>query len=149
MNTKSLHIVNRKAGFEYRTDISFTAGIMLTGTEVKSIRLGNVNINDAYCMMTDGELFIRNLHISEYKQGGFGKHETLRDRKLLLNRHELKKIASRLKEKGTAVYPLKMFTNERGIFKVEIGVGKGKKSYDKREDIKARDIERELSKIKF
>jgi len=149
MSEKPVHIVNRKAGFEYHTDLKFTAGMVLTGTEVKSIRNGNANINDAYCMMEGGELFIKNMHISEFKQGSFNKHDTLRSRKLLLSKQELHKIAFRLKEKGTAVYPIKLYANERGILKLDIGLGKGKKSFDKREDIKAKDIQRELARIKF
>src|SRR5690606_10448759 len=103
MSEKRLNIVNRKANFEYHIDIKFTAGMVLTGTEVKSIRSGNANISDAYCMMEDGELLIKNMHISEFKQGSFNQHETLRNRKLLLNKQELRKITGRLKEKGTAI----------------------------------------------
>lgn len=149
MSGKGVNIVNRKANFEYHTDVRFTAGIVLTGTEVKSIRNGNANISDAYCMLEDGELFIKNMHISEFKQGSFNQHETLRSRKLLLSKQELRKIASRLKEKGTAIFPIKLYDGERGFLKLDIGVGKGKKSFDKRDDIKAKDIQRELSKIKF
>lgn len=149
MSDKAINILNRKAGYEYHTDIKFTAGLVLTGTEVKSIRNGNANISDAYCMMENGELIIKNMHISEFKQGSFNQHETLRNRKLLLNKHELKKITSRLKEKGTAVFPIKLYASERGILKLDIGVGKGKKSFDKRDDIKTKDIQRELSRIKF
>jgi SsrA-binding protein len=146
---KNLNIVNRKANFEYHTDIKFTAGIVLTGTEVKSIRMGNANISDAYCMIEDGELVIKNMHISEFKQGSFNQHETLRNRKLLLNKQEIRKIISRLKEKGTAIFPIKLYASDRGFLKLDIGVGKGKKSFDKREDIKKKDVARELSKIKF
>lgn len=149
MSDKGVNILNRKANFEYHTEIKFTAGLVLMGTEVKSIRAGNVNISDAYCMMEDGELLIKNMHISEFKQGSFNQHETLRNRKLLLNKQELRKIISRLKEKGTAVFPIKLYASERGFLKLDIGVGKGKKAFDKRDDIKARDIQRELSKIKF
>lgn len=149
MSHKGVNILNRKANFEYHTELKFTAGLVLMGTEVKSIRNGNANISDAYCMMEDGELIIRNMHISEFKQASFTKHETLRNRKLLLNKQELRKIASRLKEKGTAVFPIRLYENERGFLKLDIGVGKGKKSFDKRDDIKTRDIQRELAKIKF
>lgn len=149
MSDKGVNILNRKANFEYHTELKFTAGLVLTGTEVKSIRNGNANISDAYCMMEDGELVIKNMHISEFKQASFNQHETLRNRKLLLNKQELKKIGNRLKEKGTAVFPIRLYENERGFLKLDIGVGKGKKSFDKRDDIKTRDIQRELSKIKF
>lgn len=149
MSDKAINILNRKAGYEYHTDLKFTAGLVLTGTEVKSIRNGNANISDAYCMMENGELIIKNMHISEFKQGSFNQHETLRNRKLLLNKHELKKITSRLKEKGIAVFPIKLYASERGILKLDIGIGRGKKSFDKRDDIKTKDIQRELSRIKF
>lgn len=149
MSQKGVNILNRKANFEYHTELKFTAGLVLMGTEVKSIRNGNANISDAYCMMEDGELIIRNMHISEFRQASFTQHETLRNRKLLLNKQELRKIASRLKEKGTAVFPIRLYENERGFLKLDIGVGKGKKSFDKRDDIKTRDIQRELAKIKF
>jgi SsrA-binding protein len=146
---KPINIVNRKAGFEYHLDLKFTAGIVLSGTEVKSIRNGHANISDAYCMMEDGELLIKNMHISEFKQGSYNNHEPLRTRKLLLTKQELKKISVRVKEKGIAIYPIRLYVGERGFLKLDIGVGKGKKSFDKRDDIKQKDIQRELSKIKF
>jgi SsrA-binding protein len=149
MRDKSVNIVNRKANYEYHTDSKFTAGMVLMGTEVKSIRMNNANISDAYCMMEKGELYIKNMHISEFKQGSFNQHETLRNRKLLLNKQELRKIEGKLKDKGPAVFPIRLYTSDRGILKLDIGVGKGKKSFDKREDIKAKDVKRELSKIKF
>jgi SsrA-binding protein len=146
---KPVNIVNRKAGFEYHLDLKFTAGLVLSGTEVKSIRSGNANISDAFCMIENGELVIRNMHISEFKQGSYNNHEPMRTRKLLLTKQELKKLGNRIKEKGTAVYPIKLYANERGFLKLDIGIGKGKKSFDKRDDIKQKDIQRELSKIKF
>jgi SsrA-binding protein len=100
-------------------------------------------------MIEDGELFVKNMHISEFKQGTYNKHEPLRNRKLLLNKKELSKIGTRLKEKGTAVFPIKLYANERGILKLDIGLGKGKKAFDKRDDIKTKDIQRELARIKF
>ena len=149
MAGKPLHIVNRKASFEYHLDLKFTAGLVLTGTEVKSIRSGNANISDAFCIVENGELIIRNMHISEFKQGSYNNHAPLRTRKLLLTKQELKKLEGRAKEKGTAIYPIKLYVSERGFLKLDIGVGKGKKSFDKRDDIKQKDIQRELSKIKF
>jgi SsrA-binding protein len=146
---KAVNIINRKAGFEYHQDLKFTAGLVLSGTEVKSIRSGNANISDAYCMLEENELVIKNMHISEFKQGSYNNHEPLRIRKLLLTKQELKKLTSRIKEKGTAVYPIRLYAGERGFLKMDIGVGKGKKSFDKRDDIKQKDIQRELSKIKF
>ncbi len=149
MALKPLHITNKKANYEYFVDLKFTAGIVLKGTEVKSVREHNVNINDAYCLLEDGELWIKNMHISEFKQGSYNNHLPLANRKLLLNKQELRKITSRVKEKGVTIFPLKLFVNDRGFIKLDIGVGKGKKSFDKREDIKQKDIQRELSKIKF
>ncbi|MDP2175055.1 MAG: SsrA-binding protein SmpB [Bacteroidota bacterium] len=149
MTLKPLNIFNKKANYEYFVDLKFTAGIVLKGTEVKSIREHNVNINDAYCMLEEGELWIKNMHISVFKQGSYNNHEPISNRKLLLSKQELKKITSRMKEKGVAIFPLKLYVNDRGFIKLDIGVGKGKKSFDKREDIKQKDIKRELSKIKF
>ena len=149
MNPKSVNIVNRKANFEYHIEHKFTAGLVLSGTEVKSIRAGNANISDAFCMLEGTEILIRNMHISEFKQGSYNNHDPLRFRKLLLNKAEIKKITGKLKDKGTAIFPLKLYANERGFLKLDIGVGKGKKSFDKREDITPKDIQRELSKLKF
>jgi SsrA-binding protein len=145
---KKIEIVNRKAGFNYHVDEKYSAGMVLTGAEVKSIRANNVNMGDAYCFFESGELFIKNLHISEFKQASFGVHDPLRNRKLLLNKKELKKLSTKAKVKGTAIFPIKIFENERGIFKLEIGVGQGKKLYDKREDMKEKDVKRELERFK-
>jgi SsrA-binding protein len=145
-DTKKVEILNRKAGFNYHIEYRYTAGLQLSGTEVKSIRLGNVNISDAYCFMEDGEMFIKGMHISEFSHGGYTTHDPLRDRKLLLNRQELKKIHQRIREKGMTVFPIRLFESERGLLKLEIGLGKGKKQYDKRDDMKERDIKRELDR---
>ena len=145
-NRKKVEILNRKAGFNFHVEYRYEAGIILQGTEVKSIRAGNVNISDAYCFMEGNELFIKNMHISEFKNAGYATHDPLRDRKLLLQEQELKKIHSRIREKGMTVFPLRLFENDRGLLKVEIGLGKGKKQFDKREDIKERDIKRELDR---
>lgn len=149
MTTKALNIVNRKANFEYHVESKFTAGLVLNGTEVKSIRSGNANISDAFCILENNEILIRNMHISEFKQGSYNNHDPMRFRKLLLNKSEIKKIISKLKDKGTAIFPLKLYANDRGFLKLDIGVGKGKKAFDKRDDIKQKDIQRELSKLKF
>jgi SsrA-binding protein len=137
-------IKNRKASFEFHLLQSFTAGVVLTGTEVKSLRNGEANLGDAFCTMEQDELFIRNFYIKELKQGGHYNHEPKRSRKLLLNRHELKKISVKLKEKGVTLIPVQLYFNEKGFVKIEIALAKGKKSYDKREDVKKRDVEREL-----
>ncbi|MBM3920092.1 MAG: SsrA-binding protein SmpB [Sphingomonadales bacterium] len=143
-----IEILNRKASFNYHADTKYTAGIMLLGTEVKSIRAGNVNMGDAYAVTDSGELWLKNLHISPFAQGSFGQHEPLRDRKLLLNRKELKKIAVALKNVGIAAFPIRLFEDEKGLFKLELGVGPGKKTHDKREDLKTKDVEREMARFK-
>ncbi len=149
MSLKPVNIINRKANFEYHIDQKFTVGIVLTGTEVKSIRMGNANISDAFCMIENNEVWIKNMHISEFKQGSYNNHEPIHNRKLLLNKIEIKKITNKIKDKGTAIFPIKLYASERGFLKLDIGVGKGKKAFDKRDDIKQKDIQRELSKIKF
>ena len=133
---------NRKARFNYTIETKYTAGIMLLGTEVKSIREGMVNFNDSYCLFINNELWVRGLHISEY---GYGTtHEAIRDRKLLLKKKEIKKIQNLIKERGFTIFPLEIFFTERNIAKIEIGIGKGKKEYDKRETIKKRESERDI-----
>jgi len=144
----NVQIKNKKASFEYFLLEKFIAGIVLTGTEIKSIRKGKANLTDAYCSFTDGELFIRNMHISEYEYGTYNNHEPKRDRKLLLTTRELRKIKSKLEEKGLTLIPTFMFINEKGLAKIEIALGKGKKLYDKRETLKKKDTQRELEREK-
>lgn len=141
-------IVNRKAKFEYQFLQTYEAGITLTGTEVKSIKLGLANLSDAYCLFKNGELYVKSMYIAEYNFGNVHNHETRRDRKLLLKKAELKKIERRVNEKGNSVIPYKIYLNERGMIKVEIAVAQGKKSYDKRESIKSKDLKRDLDRIK-
>ena len=141
-------IVNRKAKFEYHFLQEFTAGVMLTGTEVKSLRMGNGNLSDAYCLFKNGELFIKSLYIAEYDHGSIFNHETRRERKLLLRKTELKKLERRVKEKGLTVVPYKLFFSDRGIVKIQIVLGQGKKAYDKRDAIKERDVKRDLERSK-
>lgn len=143
---QQLTIKNRKASFEYSFLISFTAGIMLTGTEVKSIRDGKANLSDSFCIFINDELWIKNMHISEFSHGSYNNHDPKRTRKLLLNKKEMLKLQSRGKEKGTTIIPVKLFFNERGIAKLEIALARGKKMFDKRESIKKRDVEREISR---
>lgn len=140
-------IQNKKASFEFLLLQTFTAGIVLTGTEVKAIREGKASLSEAYGIMTDGELWLKNMHISEFKQGSYNNHEPKRLRKLLLNKLELRKIESRLKEKGTTIVPVQLYFNERGFAKVDIAVARGKKMFDKREDLKKKDQEREIRKV--
>lgn len=141
-----MEIKNRSAYFEYFIDDKYVAGIMLTGTEVKSLRAGKASFNDSYCIFQKGELWIRSLHIAEYSHGTINNHDPIRERKLLLNRRELKKLEAKIKEKGYTIVPLRMFMNEKSLVKLEIGLGKGKKMHDKRETIKQRDTEREIKR---
>ncbi|HRO44714.1 SsrA-binding protein SmpB [Agriterribacter sp.] len=140
------NIRNRSAWYEYHIDDKYVAGLVLTGTEVKSLREGRASFNDSYCYFHKGELWIKSLHIAEYSHGTYHNHEPLRERKLLLNKKELKKLESKLKEKGYTIVPLSIFFSEKGLVKIEIGLGKGKKLHDKRESIKARDTEREIKR---
>lgn len=143
---KKVNIDNRRASFEYFFLEKLTAGIALTGTEIKSIRMKNVNLQDAYCFIQDGELYIRNMHISIYSEGTHYNHDPLRDRKLLATRRELKKWEEKLKDQGLTIVPVRLFTNDRGLAKIEIALAKGKKLYDKRETIKERDVKRDLER---
>jgi SsrA-binding protein len=144
-----VQIRNKKASFEYEFLDTYTAGIVLTGTEIKSVRMGNVNMSDAYCVLDKGELWVKNLHISRYNEGSYNNHEPLRDRKLLLTAHELRKLENKSKEKGLTIIPVKLFTSARGYAKLEIALARGKKMYDKREDIKERDVKREMQRTKY
>lgn len=141
-----MEIINRSATYEYFIEARMEAGMVLTGTEVKSIREGKVSFNDAYCYLDKGELFIKSLHISEYSHGGYHNHDPLRVRKLLLHKKELKKLDAKTREKGNTIVPLKIYFNEKGKVKMEIGLAKGKKLHDKREAIRNRDVEREIRK---
>jgi len=118
----------------------------LTGTEIKSLRLGKASFNDSHCYFNDRELFVKNLHIAEYSFGTYNNHDTVRERKLLLNKNELRKLEGKTTEKGYSIIPLKIFLTEAGLFKMEIGLGKGKKLYDKRETIKERETDRDIKR---
>ena len=137
---------NRKANFEYEILSKYEAGMVITGTEVKSLREGKVNLQEAYGRITNDEVWIINSHINEYKYGNINNHEPLRNRKLLLNKKEIRKIKQMLQEKGLTLVPLKMYF-KGSLVKMEIGIARGKKLYDKRESIKKRDIERNLSRL--
>lgn len=145
---KNLEVLNRKASYEYTFLETFDAGIQLLGTEIKSIRTGNVNLRDAYCVFNKGELYLRSLFIAEYKQGNQFNHEERRTRKLLLKKQELKKLEKKIKEKGFTVVPFRLYLNERGIAKIEIALAQGKKIHDKRESIKEKDNKREMDRVK-
>lgn len=139
-------ISNRKAYYEYNIETKYVAGLVLSGTEIKSLRAGKASFNDSFCFFNRGELFVKNLHISPYSFGTHYNHEPLQERKLLLHKKELRKLESKLKEKGFTIVPLKIFIASNGFAKMEIGLGKGKKTYDKRESIKARESERDIKR---
>jgi len=142
-----MELSNRGAFHEYFIEQRFTAGMVLSGTEVKSLRAGKASFNDAYCFFHKGELFVKSLHISEYKLGTIYNHMPTQERKLLLHKKELKKLDNKMKEKGYTIVPLKIFFTAGGYAKLEIGLGKGKKVHDKRNTIKDRDNDRELRKM--
>lgn len=141
-----MEIRNKSATFEYFIEDKFDAGMMLTGTEVKALREGKASFNDSYCLVDRGELYIKGLHISHYSFGSYANHVPTRDRKLLLKKKELNKIAQKLKEKGLTIIPLKIYFSERGLAKIQIGLGRGKKLHDKRESIKQRESDREIKR---
>lgn len=141
-----MEISNRKAYHEYFFEAKYIAGMVLSGTEIKSLRAGKASFNDSYCVFSDGELFVKSLHISEYAFGTYTNHQPLQERKLLLNKKELKKLEAKIKEKGYSIIPLKLFLTDNGWFKLEIGLGKGKKIYDKRETIKERENDRDIKR---
>jgi len=146
--TSDIVIRNKKASHEYEFLEKYVAGIKLTGTEIKSIRLGKATIGDAYCLFHDGELYIKGMHISEYYWGNLNNHDPLRERKLLLTKRELRKIERKVKESGNTIVVIKVFINEKGLAKAEIAVSRGKKEYDKRETIKKKDLEREMDRFR-
>lgn len=147
-NANTKEIVNRKAKFEYHFLQGFEAGLVLKGTEVKSLRNGEGNLNDAYCHIVDNEIYLKSMFIAEYSFGNINNHETRRDRKLLLKKPEVKKIVKKITEKGFTVIPYKVYFSERGFAKVEIFIAQGKQSYDKRQTMKDRDSKRDLDRIK-
>lgn len=143
-----INIKNKKASFLYELMEKFTAGMVLSGTEIKAIRTGKANLVDSYCTFINNELWVRNLNIAEYSYGSYNNHEPRRDRKLLMNRKELNKLEKKLKDKGLTVVPLKLFINENGYAKLRIAIARGKKMFDKREDMKQKDAKREMDRMK-
>ncbi len=137
-----IEIKNRKAEYQYFLLTSYTAGLVLTGTEIKSIRAGRANITDAYCSFVNGELWVHNMHVSEYAAGSYNNHSPKRDRKLLLQKREMRKLLIKLNERGFTIVPTKIWINENGYAKLDIALAKGKKMYDKRESIKEKDERR-------
>ena len=143
---KSISIKNKRASHEFYLIQEFTAGIQLTGTEIKSIRDGKASLVDGYCTFTGTELFIRNMHIAEYSMGTHYNHDPKRDRKLLLTKRELKKLAIKVKERGFTIIPILLFINEKGFAKLTIALARGKHAYDKRESLKQKDMQREMDR---
>lgn len=141
-----ISILNRRAKHEYNFLDLYEAGIILQGTEIKSIRAGNVNLRDAYCFFRKEELFVKSLFIGEYEHGNRENHEPRRTRKLLLHRNELRKLEKKVKEKGFTIVPVKLYINDRGFAKVQIALAQGKKVHDKRKSIKEKDIKREMQR---
>jgi len=139
-------IKNKRASFDFELMDFFTAGIVLTGTEIKSIRLGKASLTDSYCILVNGELWTKGIQISEFFFGSYNNHVPRRDRKLLLNKKELRKLSRLTKETGFTIVPTKMFINEKGLAKLDIAVAKGKKTYDKRETLREKDDKREMDR---
>ena len=140
-------IKNKRATFDYELLETFTAGIVLTGTEIKSLRLGKASLVDTYCYVERGEVWVKNMNISEYFYGTYNNHAARRDRKLLLNKKEIRKRQAAAKDNGFTIIPTRLFINDRGLAKVVIALAKGKKEYDKRQSIKERDDKREMSRV--
>jgi SsrA-binding protein len=146
MNNR-IHIKNKKAYFDYEIIDKLVAGIQLTGTEIKSIRMGKASLSDSYCLFKENELWVTNMRISAYDQGSYNNHDPYRDRKLLLNRKELNKLEKQTREKGLTIIALRVFINETGYAKLEIALAKGMKKYDKREAIKKKDLKRDMERL--
>jgi SsrA-binding protein len=148
MNQNKINIKNKKAYFDYEIIEKYVAGIVLTGTEIKSIRMGKVSLVESYCYFDRGELWVKGVNVSEYPWGTFNNHEPRRDRKLLLQSKELRKLDRKVKESGLTIISLRLFLNARGLAKLEIALARGKKEYDKRETIKQKDMKREMARAK-
>ncbi len=144
--SNQINIKNKKASFEYEFLEKFSAGIQLTGTEIKSIRAGKASIMEGYCYVNNGEVFIKNMYIAEYEQGSYNNHNPKRDRKLLLNKTEINKLVKKKKDVGLTIVPLKVFINKKGYAKLDIALAKGKKIHDKRHDLKNKDAKRQMDR---
>ena len=146
-HNNAINVKNRRATFDYEIVETFTAGIVLTGTEIKSIRQGKVGLTDTYCMVINGEVWVKNMYIAEYSFGSYNNHTTHRDRKLLLNRKEIRRIAKDNLQPGYSIVPLRLFINERGLAKLVIAIARVKKQYDKRQSIKEREDKRAIDRM--
>lgn len=147
MKFKEINIKNKRATFDYAITDTFMAGIVLTGTEIKSIRMGKASLVDTFCYVNNGEVWVKNMNIAEYFYGTYNNHDSRRDRKLLLNRKEIRQIEKATREAGYTVVPLRLFINDRGLAKLVIGIGRGKKEYDKRQSIKEREDKRTMARL--
>ena len=147
MKQSNINIRNKRATFDYELLDSYTAGLVLTGTEIKSIRLGKASLVDTFCIFEKTGLWVRNMNISEYFYGSYNNHVARRDRKLLLSKKELKKIQRMTKETGNTIVPTRLFINEKGLAKLNISIARGKKQYDKRQSLKAKDDKRMLDRM--
>ncbi len=147
MNLKEVNIKNRRATFDYEILETFTAGIVLTGTEIKSIRLGKASLTDTFCYIHNSEVWVKNMNIQEYFYGTYNNHAPRRDRKLLLNRKEIARLDRNGKEAGFTIVPLRLFINDRGLAKLVIAIARGKKEYDKRQSIKEREDKRSMARM--
>ncbi|MDE6009286.1 MAG: SsrA-binding protein SmpB [Muribaculaceae bacterium] len=147
MKASQINIKNKKAYFNYEIGETYTAGMVLTGTEIKSIRDGRVNLSDSYCVVDRGEVWVKGMNISEYFYGSYNNHQIKRDRKLLLSRKEISKIEKQASDSGFTIVPLRVFISEKGYAKLVIGIGKGKKQYDKRQAIKEREDKRNIDRF--
>ena len=147
MATVNINIKNRRASFDYEIIETFDAGIVLTGTEIKSIRQGKAGLTDTYCLVINGELWVKNMYIAEYEFGSYNNHAARRDRKLLLNRKEIGTLQKYSQQSGFTIVPLRVFINDRGLAKMVIGIGRGKKSFDKRQSIKEREDKRIMDRM--
>ncbi len=147
MTPQQVNIKNRRASFDYEIGDTFTAGIVLTGTEIKSIRQGKASLADTYCMVQNGEVWVKGMYVAEYFFGSYNNHTTRRDRKILLNRKEIQKLAKAAEVPGNTIVPLRMFISQGGYAKLVIGIGRGKKSYDKRQSIREREDKRALDRL--
>ncbi len=145
---KDIYIKNRKASFDFELLDTFTAGIQLLGTEIKSIRHGRASLNEAYCLFLGDELFVRSMHVDEYEFGSDNNHDPKRDKKLLLQRQELGRLHKKVTEKGLTIVPLALFINDKGLAKLKIALGQGKKTHDKRDSIRDKDSKRDLARLK-
>lgn len=147
MKLAPVNIKNKRASFDYELSDSYTAGIVLTGTEIKSIRLGKASLVDTFCFFVHGELWVKNIHIAEYFYGSYNNHSARRDRKLLLSKKELRKLERSIKENGFTIIPTRLFISEKGLAKINIALAKGKKQYDKRESLREKDDKREMDRM--